>query len=148
MRVVFIRQAKGKSPEIAELVADYVRRLRPYCSAEILEPKSRGAGDDYNLPAIWNEPSTRRIALDERGKQFSSQELSKKISGWKDEPSIKTVCFFIGGPFGIPASVADSAHEKWSLSKGTLPQDLAWLVLVEQVYRGFAILAGHPYHHE
>lgn len=130
------------------MVADYADRIRPYASVEIIEPKSRGSSDKYQIPTIWSEPSTRRIVLDERGRQFSSMDLSVKLRAFRDDPGVRTVALFVGAPYGIPAEILESAHEKWSLSKGTLPSDLAWLVLVEQVYRGLSILAGSPYHHE
>lgn len=148
MRVVFIRPSKGKSQEVSALVSDYLKRLERYISCELIEPKARGTSKSYTAPAIWNESSTYRVVLDDKGKQYTSPELSQRLKTWKERPEIKTVAFFIGDPYGIPPEIAEKTHEKWSLSKGTFPSDLAWLVTIEQIYRGFSILASSPYHHE
>ena len=148
MRLCFLRQSKGKSPEVAALVTGYLQRMRPFAAVECFEPKSRGTDGRYQPPSVWNESSTRRIVLDERGKSLSSLQLAGKLEAFKNDPAVRTVAFFVGAPFGVPPEILQSAHEKWSLSHATLPSDLAWLVLAEQVYRGLSILAGTPYHHE
>jgi 23S rRNA (pseudouridine1915-N3)-methyltransferase len=148
MRILFLRQTKGKSKAVAELVQEYITRCRAYAVVDVHEPKSRGNAEKFDAPAAWIEPSTRRIVLDERGREHTSVELAAKFQKWRDDPAIRTVAFYVGGPYGIPENILSSAHEKWSFSRGTLPSDLAWLILAEQTYRSLSILAKSPYHHE
>lgn len=153
MHLIWMRQTKGKSPEIADLVDQFAVRCQKMAKIEIQAPKSRGTENPeqasrYQPPAIWSHPSSRRIVLDEKGTEWSSRDLADRIRTWKDDPAIKTVCFFIGGPFGAPPTILDSAHLRWSLSKATLSADVAWLVFAEQIYRSLSILAGSPYHHD
>ena len=77
-------------------------------------------------------------ALDQRGVQLSSEELSRKL------PGSLTVC--IGGDEGLDDAVRSRARFVWSLSRLTLPHRLARVVLLEQLYRAFEIRRGGPYH--
>lgn len=86
----------------------------------------------------------RMIALDERGRQASSVELSRWLSGWQADG--RDVCLVIGGPDGLSDDCRARADATWSLSKLTLPHGLARVVMVEQLYRAASILSGHPYH--
>jgi len=81
------------------------------------------------------------IALDEKGKQFSSEEFSKHL--FKIE---KPLYFIIGGAYGLSEEVKARANMMLSLGQFTLPHALARAVLVEQIYRAFTIKQGHPYH--
>ncbi len=86
------------------------------------------------------------IALDVKGQTFSSEALAKKI----DSLSLKTshICLLIGGPEGHTQDLLDLTHEKWSLSKLTLPHALARVVLLESLYRAWTIIQNHPYHRD
>ena len=84
------------------------------------------------------------IALDERGKRKTSDELARNLDDWLNH--VPSVAFLIGGPDGIAERCKHVAHETWTLSDFTLPHGLARVVLVEQLYRAWTILEGHPYH--
>ena len=84
------------------------------------------------------------VALDERGKTLSSTDFAKWLGRQQD--SGRDVAFVIGGDEGLSEAVRSQAVLVLSLSAMTLPHRLARLVLVEQVYRGFSILRGEPYH--
>jgi 23S rRNA (pseudouridine1915-N3)-methyltransferase len=84
------------------------------------------------------------IALDERGRQWSSSELSKRLSGWMQ--SGDDVALLVGGADGLNDQCRQRADHIWSLSRLTLPHAMARVVVAEQLYRATAILAGHPYH--
>ena len=84
------------------------------------------------------------IALDERGKQFTSLELSQKVGQWQSLGS--DVVLIVGGPNGLTDEVRDKADELWSLSKLTLPHPLVRVLLAETIYRGWSIYANLPYH--
>ena len=85
------------------------------------------------------------VALDERGEAPTSEGLAARLreaerSGGRD------LAFLVGGPGGLDPSLLADASWKLSLSRLTLPHQLARLVLVEQLYRALTILRGEPYH--
>jgi len=86
----------------------------------------------------------RIIALDERGKQWSTLELAKQLENWmQDEHG---VCFLVGGPDGLTDHCRNQAHNTWALGRLTLPHPLVRAVLAEQLYRAWTITQNHPYH--
>lgn len=87
------------------------------------------------------------VALDEGGKQYSSEELASFLQRRATE-STKHIVFLIGGAFGLDASVLHRANLKWSLSQLTFPHQLVRLILAEQVYRACTILRNEKYHHK
>jgi 23S rRNA (pseudouridine1915-N3)-methyltransferase len=92
-------------------------------------------------------PRDRVIGLDERGRAFDSKGLAARLSAWLDDPG-RAPCFVVGGPYGHGDAVRARFDETLSLGPCTLPHELARVVLLEQLYRGMTILAGHPYHHD
>jgi 23S rRNA (pseudouridine1915-N3)-methyltransferase len=90
--------------------------------------------------------NSKLIVLDEKGKNFSSIDLSRKIEGWL--PMGQDISLIIGGADGIDPEIKQQADEKWSLSSFTLPHALVRVVVAEQLYRAWSILQGHPYHRE
>ena len=84
------------------------------------------------------------IALDIRGKEFSSEELARKISDISFNNS--RICFIIGGSLGLSDEVKERADLRLSFGKITLPHQLARVVLLEQIYRAFKINSGEAYH--
>lgn len=86
----------------------------------------------------------RIIALDIEGKTFSSEDLAQKISQLQQTSS--HFCFLIGGPEGLSSETLHLCHERWSLSKLTLPHPLVRIILLETLYRSWTIINNHPYH--
>lgn len=86
------------------------------------------------------------IVLDEKGFQFSSQELAQKLNHWSEH--FKQITFVIGGADGIHENILQKANLIWSLSKSTLPHALIRVLIAEQLYRAHSILENHPYHRE
>lgn len=86
------------------------------------------------------------IALDERGREWSSVQLAGELRDWQERAS--DVAFLIGGPDGLTEACRQRAEAVWSLSRLTMPHGLVRVVLVEQLYRAWTILQGHPYHRE
>ncbi|HEY6901408.1 MAG TPA: 23S rRNA (pseudouridine(1915)-N(3))-methyltransferase RlmH, partial [Puia sp.] len=86
------------------------------------------------------------VALDERGKQFTSENLAQFIQTRGNE-SVKNLVFLIGGVYGLDESVLSRANYRWSLSLLTLPHQLVRLLLSEQLYRACTILRNEKYHH-
>ena len=86
------------------------------------------------------------IALDERGAQWSSTDWSENLQRWMLEfPKVNLV---IGGPDGLTEDFIKNCQHRVSLGRMTMPHALVKVVLVEQLYRAWTILKGHPYHRE
>lgn len=84
------------------------------------------------------------VALDERGRSFSTDALARRLEGWRMDG--RDVAFLIGGADGLAPHVRQQADLIWSLSPLTLPHALVRVVLAEQLYRAWTIMIGHPYH--
>jgi len=90
--------------------------------------------------------NSKLITLDEKGKKFSSIDLSKKMQDWL--PQGQDIAIIIGGADGIDPIIKQQADETWSLSSLTMPHALVRVFIAEQLYRAWSILKGHPYHRE
>lgn len=156
MRIVLI--AVGEKPPgwVREGFAEYAKRLpKPFAPQLVELPLGhRGKGSDP-ARAVASEgervlaalpKNARLIALDERGKSWTSMDLARELAGWQHDG--RDVAFVIGGPDGHAPAVLARADRRWSLGPLTLPHMLVRLVLVEQVYRAWTIQQGHPYHRE
>jgi 23S rRNA (pseudouridine1915-N3)-methyltransferase len=88
--------------------------------------------------------SVHIIALDERGKDLSTQDLANQLSTWRQDG--KDIALLIGGADGLDAELKKEAASMIRLSSMTLPHAMARVLLVEQLYRAWTILQGHPYH--
>jgi 23S rRNA (pseudouridine1915-N3)-methyltransferase len=86
------------------------------------------------------------IVLDEKGLQFSSQELAQKLKHWSEH--FKHITFIIGGADGVHKDILHKANFIWSLSKLTFPHAFVRVLIAEQLYRAQSILENHPYHRE
>jgi 23S rRNA (pseudouridine1915-N3)-methyltransferase len=86
------------------------------------------------------------IVLDEKGLQFSSQELAQKLKHWSEH--FKHITFVIGGADGVHEDILHKANLTWSLSKSTFPHAFVRILIAEQLYRAQSILENHPYHRE
>ncbi len=127
---------KSKERAIQELTEKYSERLRHYT--------------DFNCVSIKDESKlgnakSSLILLDSRGKQFSSEDLAEFLRKGEEQSSVPLV-FAIGGADGFSDELRKSASFIMSLGKMTLSHELARIVLLEQLYRAFTILKGHPYH--
>ncbi len=87
-----------------------------------------------------------RIALDERGSQLTTLEISEGLTRLENSPGIKKVAFLIGGANGHSPALRDQCDEIWSLSTMTMQHELALVVLLEQLYRAYTVKRGEPYH--
>jgi 23S rRNA (pseudouridine1915-N3)-methyltransferase len=86
----------------------------------------------------------RVIALDERGKQWSTAELAVQMENWMREE--RGVCFLVGGPDGLANACREQARNVWALGRLTLPHPMVRAILAEQLYRAWTITQNHPYH--
>ena len=148
--------AVGERPPawVAEGFGEYRKRLSHWLPMEMveIEPGLRGKGRDA-ARAMSDEGArvlaavpkgALVVALDGRGRAWSSEELAQRLEHWRGLG--RDLAFLIGGPEGHSAEVVARADESWSLGPLTLPHMLVRLVVAEQLYRAAALLANHPYH--
>ncbi len=135
---------KTKSPAIQSLTDEYLKRLRQYAEVEGVAVK-----DGPALLKLCGRDgrSTRRwlVLLDSRGKQLSSEGLADFIREHQVHNPVPLL-FAIGAADGFSEDFCRQADFVLSIGKMTLAHELARVVLLEQVYRAFTILKGHPYH--
>lgn len=84
------------------------------------------------------------VALDVKGKALSTEQLAERLADIRDRGA--QLSLLVGGPDGLSDECLARADEKWSLSALTLPHPLVRIVVAEQIYRGWSVLTGHPYH--
>jgi 23S rRNA (pseudouridine1915-N3)-methyltransferase len=142
-----------KEPHWRDACDEYLKRLRPYATVEIVEVADRDIGTDaakairaegVDLLRVIPEGSYV-IALDLAGAQRTSEQFSGDLAelmvrGRSD------VTFVIGGSAGLASDVRSRADSTLALSEMTLPHQLARVVVLEQLYRAFKIMRNEPYH--
>ena len=151
-RVVLVWVGRRAPDTLEALTSDYARRVARFLAFEqVRVPPAEGrAGDPRRAlareaDAIRKhlEPSDTLVALDERGRERTTEELAR----WLDERSqVGRTAFVIGSDLGLDEELKAVAHERLALSRFTLPHQLARLVLLEQLYRASDLLAGGQYH--
>ncbi len=135
---------KTKEPAIQSLTTEYLNRLGRYSSVESQEY----ADESSLLKAVEKAGGRTRptfVMLDQRGRQFTSEEFAELLRDQQDRGT-QTLIFAIGPADGFRNESRHAADLVLSFGKMTLAHELARVVLLEQLYRGFTILKGHPYH--
>jgi len=132
---------RTRRAEIRTLLDDYLGRIRHYAEVEITELRDSG---DSVARKLKLAPSASTILLDAAGKQFTSAEFARWLGELRDRGT-REIVFLCGDAEGFPEALRRAAKQKLSLSTLTMPHEFARVVLAEQIYRAFAILAGHPY---
>lgn len=148
---------KNHEPYVRAGVDEFTGRIEKYFKAEwniIPVPKNAGMLSEMDLKKKegetilqWLDKDDYLIALDERGKQLTSQKLADFLQARANE-STRRLIFLIGGAYGLDEAVLKRARYKWSLSELTFPHQLVRLILAEQVYRACTILKNEKYHHQ
>ena len=133
---------------------EYARRMPREARVELLEIKPEKRGEGKSIAQILSAeairiklalpPRCHVMAMDERGKQWTTAKLAESIIGWMKDGT--DTAFIIGGADGLDASIKNSADEVLALSALTLPHGLARVLLAEQLYRAVTLIRGHPYH--
>ena len=134
---------KTKEPAIQSLTDEYLKRLARYAEVEGVTLKDEAAV--LRLCARDARPRHTLVLLDEQGKQLSSEELAKFLGDYQDRNPLPLL-FAVGAADGFTDQARQTATLVLSLGKMTLAHELARVVLLEQLYRAFTILKGHPYH--
>jgi len=135
---------KTKEPAVQRLTDEYLKRISRYAEIEGISVR-----DEAEL-LKWGERSGMRpahtlVLLDSRGKQLSSEEFANFLDDQATR-NPQPLLFAVGPADGFGEKIRAAAAFTLSLGKMTLAHELARIVLLEQLYRGFAILKGHPYH--
>lgn len=132
MKLQLFYIGKPRSKALNEAGAEYVKRLGRFCRFELKEIKTEAE----------IEPGSKvlHVALDPMGEAMTSEQLARFV-----ESAGQDIAFYIGGAEGFSDEFRKSSDRLLSLSKMTLPHELARVVLLEQLYRAFAIMGGHPY---
>ena len=141
----FFWVGKTRNPHFSALEADYAGRVGKFLKCEFTiirdgpdkETEGKRILEKLNL-------NTLVCLLDVNGRPLSSHELAKQIEKWQNAAT-REVTFVIGGADGVSREVADRADVKVSLSFLTLTHEMARVVLLEQLYRGYTIIKGFPY---
>ena len=133
---------KTKDPAIQSLTTEYLKRISRYVEVEGLP-----LADEAALLKLHGKsrPTHTLVLLDSRGKEVSSEEFAEFLQSHQDR-NPQPLVLAIGPADGFSDAARKAANTNLSLGKMTLPHELARVVLLEQVYRAFTILKGHPYH--
>lgn len=137
---------RGRSERFDMFAADYLERLQVYLEAESQVFKSSTAFFEW-AGRLKGRTVPLLVLMDERGKQMTSPALADWLRERRDEGR-QRVIFAIGPADGWSAAERARAGLLLSLGPMTLPHELARVVVSEQLYRAFTILAGHPYHRD
>jgi 23S rRNA (pseudouridine1915-N3)-methyltransferase len=149
IKIVWI--GKTKEPAIQSLTDEYLKRISRYTQVEGLALRDEAALLQLcGLTALGKGKKKTAgkatlVLMDSGGKQFSSEELARFMGDYQDHNPLPFV-FAVGPADGFTDVARNAAQHTIALGRMTLAHELARVVLLEQVYRAFTILKGHPYH--
>lgn len=152
LKVNVVAVGRVKEKYFADGIKEYAKRLSRFCEFTVIETDEENA-KNLSAAAIAEKEGKNILpklkgavfALAIEGKKYSSEEFSEKIKGLKDGGAGE-ITFVIGGSYGLSAEVKKRADGLISFSDMTFPHTLFRLMLAEQLYRAFSLMAGSPYH--
>lgn len=157
MKITILAVGKLKEKYLVQGMQEFIKRLKPYCSLEILEVSENALPERFSVAQLQEhlEIEAQKILklvperaymflLDLHGQQLSSEALAAQIDGLTNNYS--QFVFVIGGAFGVGESLRKRADYRWSFSQLTFTHQMIRLLLIEQVYRAFKISKGEKYH--
>ena len=158
MNITVICIGKLKEKYWTAAIDEYSKRLKGYCSLDIIElkearlPDKAGPAEELAVKEAEGEEILKKIkdnqyviTLEVKGKMLSSEKLAEKIDSLGLEGN-SNVVFVIGGSLGLSAAVSKRANFKLSFSEMTFPHQMMRVILLEQVYRAFKINRNEAYH--
>ena len=155
MKIKIIALGKIKEKFLKDGIDEFLKRLTPYASVEIIELNPIEIKDENLTQKALDEEGVNILShikddsfvvtMEIRGKQLSSEEFAQKINDITMN-GVSELVFVIGSSCGISQKVSQRADFKLSMSKMTFLHQFARLILVEQIYRAFKILKGEKYH--
>lgn len=158
MKITVVSVGKIKEKYLRDAIAEYSKRLGRYCRLELIEVADEKTPDRTSQTvedqirqkegeriARYLREDAYVIALAIQGKMLSSEEFAEKI-GNLGVSGCSHIIFVIGGSIGLDEKILRRADYQLSFSRMTFPHQLMRVILLEQIYRGYRILAGEPYH--
>lgn len=152
MKIQILQVSRTKDIHLATLEVEYEKRLGAFTRLENITLPASKKDVREMVQKEEKEPfmnkldeSAHRIALDERGKQMTSEEFAELLRKERDFGAGK-IQFLIGGQHGLHPDVLAAAHQTLSLSKMTFTHEMVRVFFKEQLYRAFTILSGKKYH--
>lgn len=151
MRIVLAAVGRLR-PALRELADDYLTRLGRYARVEEREVREASRAPSVGA-ALASEAERlgaqlpdggRLVVLERAARAWSSEQLAEQLDRWRHEA--RPVGIVVGGSHGLAPTLVARAEARWSFGPLTLPHELARVVALEQLYRGFTILRGEPYH--
>jgi 23S rRNA (pseudouridine1915-N3)-methyltransferase len=140
MKLTLAWIGRTKDPAIAALTAEYLRRISRYLPTDSAEVRSEAA-----LLEMAKKQRCSLVLLDSGGKELTSEQFAEFLRKQQDGGA-QRLLFAVGPADGFSDAARQAAAFRISLGKMTLAHELARVVLLEQIYRAFTILKGHPYH--
>jgi 23S rRNA (pseudouridine1915-N3)-methyltransferase len=154
MKITLIAIGTKMPAWVSEIYTEYVKRLPSEFHLQLIEIPAHKRTKNTDLARVTVQEGERMwsaipkgdyvVALTERGKLWTTQQFAVQLQNWQQ--SGKNISLLIGGPEGLSQTCLDKAHTQWSLSPLTWPHPLVRVMLAEQIYRAWSVIAGHPYH--
>jgi len=141
MKIHLVTLGKTRRPEIRALIGDYLARIGRFAEVQLTELREDSA---VSLRKLAFDSAAIIVLLDDAGRPQTSAQFAKWLGETRDRGT-REVVLLCGGAEGFPEALRRRATQKLSLSSLTFSHELARAMLAEQLYRAFAILAGHPY---
>jgi 23S rRNA (pseudouridine1915-N3)-methyltransferase len=158
MHISIISVGKLKEKYLKMGIDEYMKRLSPYAKMQLVEVADEKAPETLSQAEMEQvkdkegerilahiKPDTHIIAMAIQGDMWSSEKLAQQLDQWATYGK-SSVAFIIGGSLGLSTNVLQRANQQISLSKMTFPHQVVRMILLEQIYRGFKINRGEPYH--
>ena len=146
MKITIIAVGKLKEKYLVEAVNEYLKRLKPFATVEIIElPECRTVDEECEKVLTRLPKDSWICVLDVIGETISSEELAQKLTDITLSGQSR-LTFVIGGAFGLNQKLREAADFRLSLSKMTFTHQMTRVILLEQIYRAFKINRGEPYH--
>ncbi|MCI8418766.1 MAG: 23S rRNA (pseudouridine(1915)-N(3))-methyltransferase RlmH [Lachnospiraceae bacterium] len=158
MKITCVAVGKIKEIYLKQAIAEYSKRLSRYCKMEMIElpdektPEGASQREEQQIKELEGERILKAlkegayvIALDIQGSQPDSVKFSRKLEQLAVQGK-SHIAFVIGGSLGLSPAVLKRAEERISFSAMTFPHQLMRVILLEQIYRGYRIMHGEPYH--
>ncbi|MHB8844598.1 MAG: 23S rRNA (pseudouridine(1915)-N(3))-methyltransferase RlmH [Nitrospirota bacterium] len=156
MKIGIICLGKTREGFIRDGIEKYLRYLKPYAPSEVRELREEKVHDLRDAPQVRQREAVKIakalpagahvVALDERGREFTSHEFAEFLNR-SLERGTREMVFIIGGAMGLDETVTQKADAVLAMSRWTLTHEMARLVLLEQLYRAFTIIKGKTYHY-
>jgi 23S rRNA (pseudouridine1915-N3)-methyltransferase len=156
MRLLLVAVGNRMPGWVDQGYAEYAKRMPREWPLQLIEIKPEPRTSGKPVPALMAAEATRiraalpprcrRLALDERGEELTTRELSARLGDWSREGD--DIAFIVGGADGLDPALKAEAEDRLRLSGLTLPHGLVRVVLAEALYRAASLQRGHPYHRE